>query len=127
MNRAAIISNDIANGEELLAALDRAKVKARVALWAILPEYEDWRLVISDPKFDTPDLRDGYRLIRDSLSSAGSTTERTPTILILPTRDRFIRELRRIFGKAKSVAGMRLGGQMIGDRFIEDAYVYRIS
>lgn len=26
-----------------------------------------------------------------------------------------------------SAKGMRLGGQMIGDRFIEDAYVYRIS
>jgi hypothetical protein len=35
--------------------------------------------------------------------------------------------LRRIFAKTKSVEGMRLGGQMIGDRFIEDAWVYRIS
>jgi hypothetical protein len=29
------------------------------------------------------------------------------------------KELRRVFGKP-------LGGQMIGDRFIEDAYAYRI-
>ena len=41
--------------------------------------------------------------------------------------DPFVRELRRLFGKARSVEGMRLGGQMIGDRFVEDAYVYRIS
>jgi hypothetical protein len=41
--------------------------------------------------------------------------------------DPFIRALRRLFGKTKSVEGMRLGGQMIGDRFVEDAYVYRIS
>jgi hypothetical protein len=32
-----------------------------------------------------------------------------------------------MFGKANSVEGMRLGGQMIGDRFLEDAYLYRIS
>jgi hypothetical protein len=47
--------------------------------------------------------------------------------MILPMSDPFIKGLRSIFGKAKSVEGMRLGGQLIGDRFIEDAYVYRIS
>jgi hypothetical protein len=41
--------------------------------------------------------------------------------------DPSIRELRRLFGKTKSVEGMRLGGQVFGDRFVEDAYVYRIS
>ena len=41
--------------------------------------------------------------------------------------DPFIKELRRIFAKAKSVEGMRLGGQMIGDRFVDDASVYKIS
>jgi hypothetical protein len=40
--------------------------------------------------------------------------------------DPFIRALRRILAKAKSVEGMRLGGQLIGDRFVEDALVYRI-
>ncbi|MBZ5724745.1 MAG: hypothetical protein LAP87_07080 [Acidobacteriia bacterium] len=47
--------------------------------------------------------------------------------MILAMADPFIKELRRIFGKAKSVEGMRLGGQLIADRFIDDAYVYRIS
>ena len=47
--------------------------------------------------------------------------------MILPLTDRSIKALRRIFAKAKNVEGMRLGGQMIGDRFVEDAYVYRIS
>jgi len=30
-------------------------------------------------------------------------------------------------GKSKSVDGMRQGGQTFGDRFVEDAYAYRIS
>jgi hypothetical protein len=41
--------------------------------------------------------------------------------------DPFIKSLRRMFGKTKSVEGMRLGLQTIGDRFVEDAFVYRIS
>jgi hypothetical protein len=47
--------------------------------------------------------------------------------MILSMTDPFTKVLRRIFGKAKSVEGRRLGGQMIGDRFVEDAYIYRIS
>lgn len=50
-----------------------------------------------------------------------------PVVMILPMTDPFIKGLRRIFGKTKNVEGMRRGGQMIGDRFIEDAFVYRIS
>ncbi len=46
--------------------------------------------------------------------------------MILPMTDPLIKHLRRTFGKAKSSEGMRLGGQVIGDRFIEDAFVYRI-
>ena len=40
--------------------------------------------------------------------------------------DPFVRALRRVFAKTKSVEGMRLGGQQIGDRFVDDALVYRI-
>jgi hypothetical protein len=47
--------------------------------------------------------------------------------MIFPIKDPFIRELRRLFGKAKEVAGMRLGGQTIGERFVSDAYVYKIK
>jgi hypothetical protein len=47
--------------------------------------------------------------------------------MILPTKDPFVRELRKIFGKAKNVEGMRLGGQTIGNRFVDAAYVYRIQ
>ncbi len=92
-----------------------------------MSEYEDWRLILSSRQFDLPDLRDAYGLLYDSLAPAGFVPTNTPLIMILPTKDPFIRDLRRMFGKTKSVEGMRLGGQMIGDRFLQDSYVYRIS
>jgi hypothetical protein len=58
---------------------------------------------------------------------AGFPTDKIPPLMTLPMSDAFIKALRKLFGKSKTVEGMRLGGQMIGDRFIEDAYVYRIS
>ncbi len=122
-----MVSTDVSSGSEILDALDRANVKVNVALWALLSEYDDWRLVVSARQFDTPDPRDAYRLFHESLAAAGFESRRVPGVLILPTKDPFIRELRRIFGKAKSVEGMRLGGQMIGGRFVEGAYAYRIS
>lgn len=127
MDKTALVSVDIERGREVLEALDSAKVKIAVALWAFLPEYEDWRLVISARQLDSLDLRHAYRRVNDSLSAAGLTPDKTPPILILSIHDPFISALRQIFGKTKSVAGMRLGGQLIGDRFLEDAFVYRIS
>jgi hypothetical protein len=117
----------MAGHSELLAALDRAKLKVSLALWMFLSEYEDWRLVVSARQFDALDLREAYGLLNDTLAVAGFTPEKTPPILILPMADPSIKELRRLFGKAKSVEGMRLGGQMIGDRYVQDAFVYRIS
>ena len=122
-----MVSLDIDRGSELLDALERAKLKVGVALWTYLSEYEDWRLVVAGRQFDSLDLRDAYRLLHDSLAAAGFTPKNTPPIMILPMADPFVKELRRLFGKTKTVEGMRLGGQMIGDRFIQDAYIYRIS
>jgi len=127
MDKAALVSIDIQRGAEILDALDGGNARVSVALWAYLSEYEDWRMVLAARRFDGMDLGDAYGLLHDRLADAGLTVEKTPPILILPMSDPFIRELRRIFGKARSVEGMRPGGQMIGDRFVQDAYVYRIS
>jgi len=40
--------------------------------------------------------------------------------------DPFIREIRKIFREVKNVEGMRPGPQLIGGRFIEDGYLYRV-
>jgi hypothetical protein len=127
MDKAEMVSLDIERGAALLDALDRAKLKVGVALWVHLAEYDDWRLVVSARRFDSLDLRDAYGLLIDSLDAAGFTPRTTPPVMILPMADPFVRELRRLFAKSKSVEGMRLGGQMIGDRFVQDGYVYRIE
>jgi hypothetical protein len=38
----------------------------------------------------------------------------------------FIRDLRRVFASAADTYGMRLGGQIFGGKYLEDAFVYRI-
>ena len=127
MGKTVLVSPEIDRSAELLSVLDKAKLKVSIALWASLPEYGDWRLIISGRQFDSAGIREGYRLLHATLDPAGFTPWNTPEVMIMPMSDPFVRELRRLFGKSKSVEGMRLGGQSIGGRFIEDAYVHRIT
>src|ERR1019366_9743134 len=127
MDKAAMVSMDLARGFELLEALDHAKVKVAVARWVLSSDYEDWRLYISARQFDRLDLREAYGLIHKALDPAGFNAANTPPIIILRMTDPFIKELRRYFGKTTSAEGTRLGPQMFGNRFVEDAYVYRVS
>jgi len=126
MDKAALVNVDIERGSEILRALDAARLKVNVVAWFQLPEYQDPRLVLASPTFDSVDLGKAYGLINRALRDAKFPVEHKPPLLILPMKDPLIRDLRRTFGKAKSVSGMRIGGQMIGDRFIDDGYVYRV-
>lgn len=125
MDQATLVGPDLQAGREALAALDAAGIKQIVALFAVLPEYGDWRLIISSPSLDQNHLLKAHDKVAEILKGQFPYTK--PILMILPTRDPFIRELRKIFGKGQDVTGMRLGGQMIGNRFVDNAYVYRIQ
>ena len=122
MDKTALVTSDLAIGTKILEILDDAGLGINLAMWVLLPEYGDWRFVLSSRRLDSAEPR----LIHDALEQAGVPLENTPPLMILRMTEPFVREMRRIFGKAKSVEGMRLGGQMIGDRFVDDGVVYRI-
>lgn len=126
MDQTALVIADFTSGLELLNALDRSDLSISVALWLFSPEHEDWRFVLASRRLDEAQASEAYGLVHDALATAGVSLERTPALLILKMSDPFIRALRRIFAKTKIVEGMRLGGQLIGDRFVSDTLVYRI-
>jgi hypothetical protein len=125
MDQATLVGPDVNAGLEAVAALDAAQVKPVVALLALLPEYGEWWLVLSSPSLDQAHQLNAYRKVSEILR--GRFVETLPPILIFPTKDPFIRELRMRFGKAQDVTGMRHGGQKIGNRYIDNAYVYRVQ
>lgn len=126
MDQTALVTVDFTAGVELLRSLDRSGLSISVALWLYSPEHEDWRFVLASRRLDEAEPSEAYGLVHDALSAAGVSLERTPVLQILRMSDPFIRSLRRIFSKTRDVEGMRLGGQLIGDRFVQDALVYRI-
>jgi hypothetical protein len=125
MDQATLVGPDLSAGREIVSELDAAQIKQITALFAIFPEYSDWRLVLSSPSLDQDNTLKAGVKVHTILH--GKFDNPLPPIMILPTKDPFIRELRKLFGKAKSVEGMRLGGQTIGNRFVDAAYVYRIQ
>jgi hypothetical protein len=126
MAKTALVALDLSIGPKILEALDRASLSISVAMWAYLAEYDDWRFVLASRHLDAAEPAAAYGLVHKALKAAKIPLELTPTLSIFRMSDPFVRELRQTFAKAKDVEGMRLGGQLIGDRFLEDAIVYRI-
>ena len=127
MVKTALVGPEIERGSKLVDALDNAKTKVNVALWVVLSEYEDWRIVIASRQLDKLDRRQARGLLDEAEAVAGFTPYNAPTIMILPMSDPFIKDLRRRHARATNYEGMRLGGQTIGNHFVDDGYVYRIS
>jgi hypothetical protein len=126
MVKTALVAADEAMGSRVLGALDSADLSIGIALWLYAEEYEDWRFVLASPSLDATSPAGAYGLVHDALDRAGIPYVLHPTLMILKMSDPFVRGLRRIFGKSRTVEGMRLGLQTIGDRYVEDAVVYRI-
>jgi hypothetical protein len=127
MGKIALVSPDISKGAKILDTLDRANVKLNVLMWAFLSEYEDWRLVISSRQLDSLNDKDSFRALHRPLDAAGFTPWNKPIFLLLPMPDPFIKDLRRRYAKIKDIEGADIGLQSFGDRWVEAAYVYRIT
>jgi hypothetical protein len=125
MDQATLVGLDSDKAERILTQLDHSGIKTKVALWMTTPEYEDGRLVLSSPNLDQASPLRAYEEVADALK--GAFVYIMPPIMILRMKDPFIKALRDKFKEATSVEGMRLGGQIIGGRFVSEAYVYRIQ
>ncbi len=126
MDKTALLSFDIETGQRVIDALEAAGRAPDVALWAVLPEYEDWRLVIASKHLNPRSTQDGYGAINAATRKANIPFLSKPTIFLRGMDEPFIQELERIFGETADTYGMRLGGQTFGNQYVEDAFVYRI-
>lgn len=127
MYQTALVDVDLRKGEQVISALEKAGIHVQVAMWSHFSEYEDWRLVLASKDLDAVELRETYLKVNRVLKNAGMGVREVPLIFIMRTTDPFIRALRKIFSKTADVRGMRLGGQRWGDRFVDDAYAYKIA
>ena len=126
MDKVALVNFDIESGEKVIQALDRDGKEPKVALWAKLPEYEDWRLVIASDRIVQTGSLYPYAQVNTAMEKAGISISNRPKVFLRPMDKPFIKALRSMFSQAADTYGMRLGGQTFGNQYIEDAFVYRI-
>jgi precorrin isomerase len=125
MDRSTLVSIDLNEGAEVVSALENGGVHVKVALWMVTPQYEDGRLIIASEDLPQNEILVDYEKVVAILQ--GKFFRTLPLFSILRMDDPLIQDLRKRFGNTKSVQGMRLGGQVIGNKYIEDAYVYKIE
>jgi hypothetical protein len=121
-----LVGPDLALGREILRGLDAEGFPITAALWLLQKERGDWKLVIATPLRDKLGAMGAYDRLNSVLFKEGLNPIDIP-IRLEGSRHPLIKALRKIFGKAASVEGMRLGLQSIGGVWIDDAYVYRIK
>jgi hypothetical protein len=121
-----LVGPDFALGREILRGLDAEGFPMTAALWLLQKERGDWKLVIATPLRDKLGAMGAYDRLNSVLFKEGLNPIDIP-IRLEGSRHPLIKALRKIFGKAASVEGMRLGLQSIGGVWIDDAYVYRIK
>lgn len=126
MGTATLVSFDIENGDKVVKALDDDGKAPKVALWAKLPDYETWRLVLASDHLDQTSQFTGYTQVNEAMEKAGIPIHRQPAVLLRPMNNPMITALRTVFANTKDTYGMRLGSQTFGDKYLEDAFVYRI-
>jgi hypothetical protein len=126
VDKVALVNFDIETGEKVIDALDKDGKDPMVALWAKLPEYEDWRLVIASDRIVQTGSLYPYAQINKAMERAGIPISKRPKVFLRSMDKPFIKALRSIFATAADTYGMRLGGQAFGDQYLEDAFVYRI-
>jgi hypothetical protein len=126
MDKATLVSFDIESGQRVIDALERDSIIPDVALWAVLPEYEDWRLVIASNDLNQKSLFDSYGSINTAMRKADFSLLNEPVVFFRRMDEPFIEGLRKTFASAANTYGMRLGGQKFGNQYVEEGFVYRI-
>jgi hypothetical protein len=127
MDQTTLVGPDLSAGREIVSALEDAQIKQIIALFALFPEYSDWRLVLSSPSLDQNHSLKAGQKVHEILH--GKFDYSLPLLMILPTKDSFIRDLRKSLGNIKAGSLMRrggqihVGGQTLGKRYVTDAFI----
>lgn len=150
MAATALVNRDLEIGREILAALTKASITVNVAFWAYVPQISEWQLFIATPLVDSKGSKSAYEKVLRILHDSGIGPElpwrriflrspKDPVLKTLEDRTSYsgpidIEESENLPKGAPSAYYVTYaphpGGTFrtlnvgVGDRFVEDAYVY---
>lgn len=125
MAEATLVEPKIKAGAELLQALDDELGGVFTAFWYRDPESEDWRLVVGS---DAVDIEGPTRVNTHLLKVLTEKhVELSPLeVDVVGRHDRLVEMLRSLRTQPMPLrAPMHVYRTLVGDRYVDDAYVYR--
>jgi hypothetical protein len=155
MATTALVENrDIEIGRRVIGALTRSGIGVNVAFWAHIPQISEWQLFIATPLVDSKGERSAYEEVLRTLRNAGIDADlpwrriflRSPKDPVLKSLERQTKSYKGSIEIVESentsrgtpsayyvtyapypAEALRFLNVAIGDRFVEDAYVYPAS
>jgi hypothetical protein len=149
MATAALVDKDLDIGREILRALAKGRIEVTVAFWAYVPQSSEWQLFIATPLVDSKGPKAAYEAVLDTLHDAKMDPYLPWRKLFLRSpKDPVLMSLDKQKGLRGSVDIMesenprgspsayyvtyvpssdetfRTFNEAVGDRFVEEAYVY---
>lgn len=150
MATTTLVNRDLEIGREILTALTKAGIPVNVAFWAYIPQISEWQLFIATPLVDSKGSKSAYEKVLRVLHDAGMDAEAPwRRIFLRSPKDAALKALEdrtsysgpidieesENFPRGSPIAyyvtyAPHPGGTFrtlnvgVGDRFVEDAYVY---
>lgn len=122
-----LVTEDIANGERAVKALDEEQAGVRSAFWFYDRDAAEYRLVLALPVVDREGPEPGYKLVQRAFIK-----QRVPLplrrVVVIGVNEPLPKIVHRALGDIRdsgTTIRARLGRQVVDGLTIEDTYVYR--
>ena len=129
MDKASLVNPDIAAGNHLLSALERAGLAISIAAWLKLRDTGEWNLFIASPDVQTHGPTTVNKFI-DRVRTAIESELSMDEITAVNTTNHFVNGVSPLSfaSSIHSKGGVhRLGSRPLGEADIEDGLVYKVE
>ena len=125
MATTVLVDDDIEKGRDLLKALDLEGVRVSSAFWLRDPDAGGFRLVFAVPKAESEGPKAAYRQIREALERRQIDFP-IWDIDVVTSTDETVTALRRaVVTLPNATSGVRFSHNVLDNKLIEDAFIYR--
>lgn len=115
-------------GENLLRQLDAADVHVDAALWFYFPDNENWKLILSLPRFIKQGPKLAYRRVQKALSKLGDDFAISLyDVSIAKPNDPLFQLLKTATKTGPGISHIRFSNNVINGQLIEDVLIYRLN
>ncbi|MGG0592514.1 hypothetical protein ABEY80_22015 [Priestia megaterium] len=128
MDKILLVMNVFESGKRIVNALSKTNFNFDAALWLYNPESSHWNLIIASEELDHHGPRVIYQHIHETLKqeNLNSLIDFSDISLVSPY-DPLIQSLKNFRFETGQESEFRLTQITLGNSYIEDAYIYKIS